>query len=119
MSLSFSSLLNWVKSLGAGWWTEWRDEAEVDAKAAFKAILSALTPEAQSAIIAAEQVGIATFEASTKAGKSTGDAAVDARNAIEASVAASGQAIEADTLSLILEAVTAAVQKTATPAPAP
>lgn len=109
------SLFSWVKSLGAGWWDEWRDAAEAKAKAAFHAILNTVESDSQLALIAAiDAAKAAALAKLSTSGATPGDIGVAARNAAEASLTASGKTIGQDALNAALAGMLASVAPEAT-----
>lgn len=104
------NIIAWVRKLGAGWYVQWRDAAVAKIKAAFMSILDGIEADAQPAAIAAFDAGKAAASAKLAAGGSIGDAEVAARDAVEASLVASGKALAQDVIDHALASIMAEVE---------
>jgi len=111
------NLLSWVRSLGAGWFVEWRDAVENKAKAAFQAILNSIEEDAQPVAIAGFDAAKTAVLAKLASGGSVQDAEGAAIDALKATLAANGKTLAEDAFTHIVAAVMAsatASQTTAT-----
>lgn len=102
-------LITKVRAMGAGWFVEWRDRIENEAKALFHDTLNALSSEAKTDLITIGQAVETTALATWNETHSVSAVEASAIAAAETAAVASGKVIASDALKLVVASIVATV----------